>query len=151
MSVKIKNALPPIPNPFDIQERLNTETWGRDHGLRFVEEYNRMSRSPGIMQLFAMVFPIQLFLLGRWAMGIVFMGIGPFAFAVGSLIYADTRVGSTAETVGIAIITGAMLVGGAWYIVEMFQTQRRVREYNQALAEGLFQRFDHIIQKDINR
>ena len=110
MSVRIKNALPPIPIPIDIQERINTATWDRDHGLRFAEEYNRMSRSPGIMQLFAMVLPIQLFLLGRWGMGIVFMGIGPFPTAVGYIIYYSTEIGSTAESIGATIFLVALLV-----------------------------------------
>ena len=133
MSVSIENALPPIPA--EIKERM--ANWEPNHRLEFAAEYNRMSRSPGIMQLFAMVFPIQHFLLGRWGTGIVFMFTMPFAVIAGLASAADANDGPN---------LGALLMpaGIIWYIVEWFITQRRVREYNQALAEGLFQRIDRL-------
>ena len=136
MSVSIENALPPIPA--EITERM--ANWNPNHRIEFVAEYNRMSRSPGIMQLFAMVFPIQHFLLGRWGMGIIFMLIGPFILLAGLIASA------AADAPGIFAIAlvVAMLAWPIWYVVEMFLTQGRVREYNQALAEGLFQQIDRL-------
>ena len=133
--VKVGNALPPIP--YDI----TGSSWTIDQRIEFVKEYNRMARSPGIMQLFAIVFPIQHFLLGRWGMGIVFMFTMPFA------VIAGLAAGAAEEDSGTGGYLGAllMLAGIVWYIVEWFLTQRRVRDYNQALAEGLYHQFNENI------
>jgi hypothetical protein len=39
----------------------------------FVEEYRRKARTPALMLILAVVFPIQLFLLGRAGLGIAFL------------------------------------------------------------------------------
>ena len=142
MSVKIENAVPPIP----AEQWIDNTNWTIDHQLEFVLEYNRMARSPGIMQLFAMVFPIQHFLLGRWGIGIYFLSSAPIV--AGAITLAAVLQEEQEELAGIFGVIGfaELFVWLIWYVVEWFLTQRRVREYNQAVAEGLFQRFNRIIQ-----
>jgi hypothetical protein len=38
----------------------------------FVEEFKRKAKSPGLMLALAILFPIQLFLLGKTALGVAF-------------------------------------------------------------------------------
>ena len=64
----------------------------------FVEEFKKRSKNSGIMITLAILFPIQLFLLGKIGLGILYY------LTFGGL--------------------------GVWWILEIFLTPKRVREFN---------------------
>ena len=73
--------------------------------LAFESEYNRCKRSVGAMMALAILFPIQLFLLDKVALGVLlWVTLGGF---------------------------------GIWWIIEIFLTPKRVREYNDQIAMNL--------------
>lgn len=72
--------------------------------MMFQKQYEKKSKNTGIMVLLAIIFPIQLFLLGRTGLGIAFLFTLPFG------------------------------VGILWWIIEWFLTPKRVREYNGDIA-----------------
>lgn len=69
---------------------------------QFVDEYQRKSKSQGLLMALAIIFPIQLFLLGKTGLGILFLAT-----------------------------FGGLWV---WWIIEIFMTPKRVREYNADVA-----------------
>ena len=71
----------------------------------FLSEYRWRSRSVGAMMALAILFPIQLFFLGKVGLGVVFW-----------------------------LTSGGFFI---WYIVELFLTPGRVRNYNEEMALGL--------------
>ena len=73
-----------------------------EHQMQFQEEFNRKSKSTGLMMALAILFPIQLFLLDKTGLGILFI------FTIGGFFI--------------------------WWIVEIFLTPSRVRDFNSDLA-----------------
>lgn len=65
-----------------------------EHQSQFVEEFKRKRKSYGVMQVLAIVFPIQLFLLGKVGLGIVFIitGGGALIWWVIEIIMTHKRV-----------------------------------------------------------
>jgi len=70
--------------------------------LAFAADYKLKAKSGGAMLALAILFPIQLFLLGKVGLGILYFLTG-----------------------------GGFFV---WWIIEIFLTPGRVRQYNEALA-----------------
>lgn len=68
----------------------------------FQSEFERKKRSTGWMMFFAIFFPIQLILMGKTGLWVIFL-----------------------------LTWGGLWV---WWIVEIFLTPKRVREYNQDIA-----------------
>ncbi len=72
---------------------------------QFVEDYKRKSKSYGAMLALSILFPIQLFLLGKTGLGVAFLLTGGGCFV--------------------------------WWIVEIFLTNKRVREFNEDVAKAI--------------
>jgi hypothetical protein len=68
----------------------------------FYDEYKRKSKNLGLLMVLAIVFPIQLFLLGKTGLGLAFLF--------------------------------TMCGGGIWWVIEIFMTPKRVKEYNADVA-----------------
>lgn len=68
----------------------------------FIEEYSKKKKDPTLMLVLAILFPIQLFLLGKTGLGVAYW------------------------------LTGGGC--GVWWIIELFLTNKRTKEYNEELA-----------------
>ena len=78
----------------------------------FVEEYRRKAKSPGLMLFLAIVFPIQLFLLGKTGLGVAFwftFGGGGFWWFV-EIFLAMGRTRTFNEDVAMAVVRDLKLL-----------------------------------------
>ncbi len=99
MSLEIESSVADkLPNMVKTSlAKLSTE-----HQSQFVEEYKRKSKNLGVMMVLAILFPIQLFLLGKTGLGVALW------------------------------LTGGGL--GIWWLIEIFLTPKRVKDYNENIA-----------------
>ena len=70
--------------------------------VMFQEEFDKRSKSLGLLIVLAIFFPIQLFLLGKAGLGVLFW-----------------------------LTSGGF---GVWWLIELFLTPKRVRNYNEDVA-----------------
>ena len=99
MSLIIKESL---QDHIPITVKSTLAKMSNDEQAMFQSEFERKKKSTGVMVILAIFFPIQLFLLGEIALGVLFL------FTWGGL--------------------------GIWWIIEIFITPRRVRNYNKDIA-----------------
>jgi hypothetical protein len=72
----------------------------------FVEEYKRKAKSPGLMLVLAIFFPIQLFLLGKTGLALAFLltGGGFFVWWFIEIFLARKRTREYNEDIAKAIV-----------------------------------------------
>jgi len=70
MSLEIENSIAD-QLPSIVKEALSKMP--PEKQSQFVEEYNRKSKSFGLMLTLAIIFPIQLFLLGKTGLGVAYI------------------------------------------------------------------------------
>lgn len=95
----IANGLPPM-----VREALSKLPSERQS--MFVEEYRRKSKSPALILLLAIFFPIQLFMLGKTGMAIAFWltGGGLFFWYVVEIFMAIGRTRDFNRDVATAVV-----------------------------------------------
>jgi len=81
--------------------KLSTE-----HQAQFVEEYKRKSKNFGLLMVLAIIFPIQLFLLGKVGLGIAFLltGGGMGIWWIIEIIMTPKRVKDFNENIASTIM-----------------------------------------------
>lgn len=99
IEASIADRLPAMAK--DALSRLPTEKQSM-----FVEEYKRRTRSPVLMLLLAIFFPIQLFLLGKAGLGVAFLltGGGLLIWWLVEIFMAIPRTHSYNRDIAMAVV-----------------------------------------------